>query len=158
MYLYSQDPAYEGLSLHGRFGRVSYFAWHALLAIALLILSATAWLIAPHLFMLKAFTLDSSSIIALALLLIAQLGALYFHVIFTVRRLNDCNLKIGWAVLCLIPFANWLLALYLLFKPGIAKKNQFGEVRHTLIWEKYLSYLIILIMIIVIITLIMLNK
>lgn len=141
MYLSSPDPAYEGLSLHGRFGRVSYFAWHVLLALALLLMIATAWLIAPHLFEHATLLFDASSIIALLLLLIAQIGAVYFHIIFTLRRLHDCALNPYWAVLCIIPFANWLLASYLLFKPGVKTPNAFGDIRHTLNWEKYLSSL-----------------
>jgi uncharacterized membrane protein YhaH (DUF805 family) len=141
MYELPQDPAYEGLSIQGRFGRVSYLAWHILLAITLLILMATAWLIAPDLFPPTALVWDSSIVIALFVLFVAQLGTLYFHIIFTIRRLNDCNLTAWWAVLCLIPFANWLLAFYLVFKPGISEKNQYGTPRQTLLWEVGLVYL-----------------
>lgn len=140
----TSDPAYEGLSIHGRFGRRSYLAWHSLLALGLLLMLGTAALIAPDLRQVDFSNLDSSHVIALVLLLIAQLGALYFHVVFTVRRLHDCALNAYWALLCLIPFANWFLAFYLLFKPGIAQKNRFGEVRHTLNWEKYLAYCTVL--------------
>lgn len=158
MYLSSQDPAYEGLSMHGRFGRISYFAWHMLLALGLLMLLGTAWLIAPHLFDQAIFIIDASSMIALLLLLIAQIGAVYFHIVFTVRRLHDCELNPYWAILCMIPFANWLWAFYLLFKPGINQKNVYGDVRHTLIWEKYLTYLSTLILVLFIIIFILFTK
>ena len=138
----SQNSAYEALSIEGRFGRISYFAWHMLMGIALLLILATAYLIQPDLFLHNGqIYFNSSSIIALLLLCFSQLAVVYFHLIFSIRRLHDCGQNAWWAVLCLIPFANLILAIYLLFKAGDAEKNHFGEIRHTLAWEKYISYL-----------------
>jgi uncharacterized membrane protein YhaH (DUF805 family) len=52
--------------------------------------------------------------------------AYFLYLIPTVKRLHDCDHS-GWLYLfALMPLANVVLALYLLFKPGTPWENKYG--------------------------------
>lgn len=130
------------LSAAGRFGRMSYLGWNALLLIVVMCLGILCAILLPG------FTPDIQQgmpLTALLLIGLIYIGLLYFTFIFCIRRLHDRN-HTGWlSLLMLIPVANICLALYLIFARGDARENQYGQPRYTKTWEKVLGWIYILI-------------
>ncbi|MEG2473739.1 DUF805 domain-containing protein [Acinetobacter sp.] len=132
----------SALSAAGRFSRLSYLGWNGLLLIAVMLLG---FLCALLLQAVSPGETKSLSMPALILLGAVYAVMLYFTFIFTIRRLHDRNHS-GWlSLLMLVPFANIILALYLIFAKGDAHANQFGPPRAALTWEKVLGWIYVLI-------------
>lgn len=123
------------LSASGRFGRLSYLGWVMLSSILMMIL----------LFILAAIfgtTLnpENLSIVALIPLIIIYLIFIYISIVFMIRRLHDRNHS-GWlSLLMLVPVANIIFMLYLLFAKGDVAPNNYGLPRPTATWEKVLAW------------------
>jgi uncharacterized membrane protein YhaH (DUF805 family) len=108
-------------SFSGRIGRLRYLAY--LMAFVF-----------PFSFIFGLFSaaitgLNESSevgILSPILLIITNVGILVFSIILAVRRLHD----IGWSgylsILYIIPIANLILGLLLVFMPGNAESNEYG--------------------------------
>lgn len=64
--------------------------------------------------------------ISVALLALVYLFMVVMNVIFTIRRLHDMNASGWWTLLYIVPFANVIFALVLLFTPGTVGTNRFG--------------------------------
>ena len=132
----------SGLNAAGRFGRFSYLAWNCLLAIVMLLFIAVIAVIFPSLLQGAA---DGLPALAMIIFGILYLAVLYFTFVFTIRRLHDRSHS-GWlSLLMLVPFANAILALYLIFAKGDAHANQFGPPRAVQTWEKVLGWIYVLI-------------
>lgn len=69
-------------------------------------------------------------------LLILSIALTAVIVMFAIRRLHDYGSSGWWMVLYLVPIANFVLFLTLLFKRGDEGANRFGPPRPTSGWEK----------------------
>mgnify|MGYP003600980228 FL=1 len=136
----------SALSAAGRFGRFSYLAWNCLVAIVTVLIGGGLMAIFPNLFMdMETGNFGSGVII----LIIIYIVVFYFSFIFAIRRLHDRNHS-GWlSLLLLVPIANILMALYLVFAPGDAQSNNYGAPRATAGWESVLAWLYIILIILV---------
>jgi uncharacterized membrane protein YhaH (DUF805 family) len=67
--------------------------------------------------------------------------AIYFSVIFLIRRLHDRNHN-GWlSLLIFVPVVNLVFTLYLLLAPSHNESNEYGPPRTTRGWETLLVVL-----------------
>lgn len=123
----------------GRFSRRSYLAWNMLLGLIFTLITIIVAVLIPNAEQVIAGgNLPIPVIIIFAILYII---AFYFSIIFLIRRLHDRDHS-GWmALLILVPVINIIFALYLLFAPGTAGTNQFGQPRPTQGWENILAIL-----------------
>lgn len=135
------------LSHRGRFGRLSYIAWHSFLNIVAF-LAALSLSIIFGIFSLSTYSWDY---LGTAIFEIANWGSLlfvlayfYFSFVITIRRLHDLNLSGWWSLLSLIPLLNIFFFIYLLCRSGDSFYNTYGATRLTAFWEKVLAWLVIL--------------
>jgi uncharacterized membrane protein YhaH (DUF805 family) len=123
----------------GRFGRLSYIAWAALLGVAGQLVSLA---FGGTALMTPAFDASGQPVMpeiggaALAGLIVVGLATAVIGAIFAIRRCHDFNAS-GWLVLLfLIPLVNLIFALFMVFKPGTEGANSYGPPRVTPGWEK----------------------
>ena len=139
---YAQESA---LNAAGRFGRFSYLAWNCLLAIVAAIIIGIFAVIFPTTFINMETSNFGGGMIFLAVIYIA---IFYFTFVFTIRRLHDRN-HTGWlSLLMLVPLANVILMLYLIFAPGDDRSNSYGSPRPTAGWETILAWIYILLFVV----------
>lgn len=144
----------SGFKPAGRFSRRSYLAWNMLMGFFFLLIGCVIALMLPG---INLDTLGSSLSSPVIILFIFLYGvAIYFSMVFTIRRLHDRNHS-GWFSLLLVPVVNILFALYLLFAPGDQQANQFGQPRTTRGWENVLAILYILVLILLFIATFMIS-
>lgn len=123
------------LNASGRFGRLSYLGWVMLSSIVMMILLS----ILLSIFGL-AFNPQNISIGPLIPYIIVYLVFIYISIVFMIRRLHDRNHS-GWlSLLVLIPVANIIFMLYLVFAKGDVAPNNYGSPRSTATWEKVLAW------------------
>lgn len=132
----------SALSAAGRFGRLSYLGWNGLLVLVVMLIGIGFAIAIPGF----SPNLEQGLPIGVILLLVViYIAMIYFSFVFTIRRLHDRNHS-GWlSLLMLVPLANLILFLYLIFARGDAQENQFGLPRSTKLWEKILGWLYVLI-------------
>lgn len=123
----------------GRFSRRSYLAWNMLIGFIFMLIAFIVAVLVPN---AEQILIDGSLPIPLMIIFATlYLLAIYFSIIFLIRRLHDRNHS-GWmALLILVPVINIIFTLYILFAPGTAGTNQFGQPRPTLGWENILAIL-----------------
>ena len=142
---YVQESA---LNAAGRFGRFSYLAWNCLLAIVASIILGIFIVIFPNTFVNLETGNFGGGMIFIVLIYVALM---YFTFVFTIRRLHDRN-HTGWlSLLMLVPFANVILMLYLIFASGDDRSNSYGSPRPTAGWEAVLAWIYIVIFVLAII-------
>ena len=142
---YAQESA---LNAAGRFGRSSYLAWNCLLAIVASIILGIFIAIFPNTFVNLETGNFGGGMIFIILIYVALM---YFTFVFTIRRLHDRN-HTGWlSLLMLVPLANVILMLYLIFAPGDDRSNSYGSPRPTSGWEAVLAWIYIVIFVLAII-------
>ena len=115
------------MSLSGRIGRMRYFVYATGLTLLFyLVLGVGAAILLP------AFAGGGESAMGIVAIVLAMVGLAAFigMLIMTwgymVRRLNDINAS-GWlSLLMLVPLANFILGLILLFKKGTDGGNDYG--------------------------------
>jgi uncharacterized membrane protein YhaH (DUF805 family) len=118
----------------GRFGRLSYIAWGMLLGFGSFILMA---LLGGGM-----AALDPSAVGAMGpLAMVVQLALLAVMILFAIRRLHDFDASGWWSLLFLVPIANMIFGLVLVFKGGSEGANRFAAPRVTRGWEKVLGYI-----------------
>jgi len=61
------------------------------------------------------------------LIVLCALVALSFSLSLYVRRVHDIGKSSWWLLLLLVPFINYGMVLYLLFKKGEESENRFGD-------------------------------
>ena len=129
----------SGWNASGRFGRRSYIAWNMLLGFCFMIIGIIAAFILPR---MSPETLDGKMSMPLMVMLVLIYGvAIYFSVIFLIRRLHDRNHN-GWlSLLIFVPVVNLVFTLYLLLAPGHNESNEYGPPRTTRGWETLLVVL-----------------
>ena len=139
---YAQESA---LNAAGRFGRFSYLAWNCLLAIVASIILGIFFAIFPNTFVNLETGNFGGGMIFIILIYVALM---YFTFVFTIRRLHDRN-HTGWlSLLMLVPLANVILMLYLIFAPGDDRSNSYGSPRPTAGWEAVLAWIYILLFVV----------
>jgi uncharacterized membrane protein YhaH (DUF805 family) len=102
--------------LTSRIGRLRYLAYSmglSLLCIVPILLASLLGSLLPA--------------VSAPLLGVISLAALVLSIAFGVRRLHDLDKSGFWMLLLLVPLANLGLIIYLLFFPGSAGDNRFGE-------------------------------
>lgn len=103
-------------AIEPRIGRLRYLAYSiGIFLLVLIPLAIGMALSAVHLTGLSA-----------PLLALVYLFMLVMNIIFTVRRLHDMNASGWWTLLSIVPVANFVFALVLLFTPGTDGTNRFG--------------------------------
>lgn len=111
-------------STQGRIGRWGYFL-HTIMDVCFVALS-----IALTFFLSVALGIETNLwVLGLLLVFICVLGAL-LEFFASIHRLHDIGLSGWWLLLSFVPFANLLLALVLLFKPGDPETNHYGPSPH----------------------------
>lgn len=100
----------------GRFSRRAYLAWNLLLGIIFMLIAVVVALLTPG--AQNSLTEGAVSTPLMIIFFIMYAIAIYYSVIFLIRRLHDRDHS-GWlALLILVPVLNILFALYVLFAPG----------------------------------------
>ena len=125
------------LTAHGRLGRLAFAAWNFLLMIASLILFSVLFISFPDL-------TTHFSWLPILSIVVLYLVMMYFGFVFMIQRLHDRNQSGWWSLLCLVPFINLLLTLFLLFAKGDRSANRYGPPRNSPMWEKILGWIYLL--------------
>lgn len=135
-------------SRKGRLGRLSFAAWYGLVG------SIFALLIFPILFRcLFSYSFHNhhphfpdNLIFPIIIFFIFGIILLYLYTVLSIKRVHDCN-QSGWMVLLsFIPIVNILFSIYLYCAAGTSEANQYGNVRETKAWEKYLGWFYIVVL------------
>jgi uncharacterized membrane protein YhaH (DUF805 family) len=77
------------------------------------------------------------------LILVFQVVALVFLILFSIRRFHDINASGWWSILMVVPILNLVAILVLILKAGTIGANSFGPARITRTWEKVVGYIAI---------------
>jgi uncharacterized membrane protein YhaH (DUF805 family) len=127
------------LSPSGRFGRLSYLAWTTVMNIlTMIVMIVVAGGMAG---------MQEQAMTGGALIMVLQLVALVFLILFTIRRFHDINASGWWSILVVVPIVNLITILVLILKAGAIGANDYGPPRITRTWEKVLGYIAIGLMI-----------
>ncbi|MDJ0832311.1 MAG: DUF805 domain-containing protein [Gammaproteobacteria bacterium] len=109
-------------TFRGRIGRLRYLAYgtgvQLLLLVPFFAFGGLAAATTPG---------ETVSIMATIVLAAYYLASIVFTVMFAKRRLNDLNRTGWWTLLFIIPLANMLLLIYLVFFPGSQGGNNYGS-------------------------------
>lgn len=108
-------------SWNGRIGRLRYMAYGVgmgfLLMLAMIPLVGATALMGGE---------SGGSTISLLMTGIIYIAILAVSVMYGKRRLNDLNRSGWWFLLFIVPIANLLLTIYLIFFPGTEGSNDYG--------------------------------
>jgi len=108
-------------SFQGRIGRLRYLAYGIgmsliLMAVFMPLMGGTMALSGP----------GSMSIIVMVLMGVIYLAVIVLSLGFAKRRLNDLNRAGWWMLLFIVPIANILISIYIVFFPGSSEANNYG--------------------------------
>ncbi|MCP4469869.1 MAG: DUF805 domain-containing protein [Gammaproteobacteria bacterium] len=108
-------------SFKGRIGRLRYLAYGVgtsflLMLVMIPLLGASAFMGGEV----------GTSVVGMIGIAVFYIATIVVSVMFGKRRLNDLNRSGWWFLLFIVPIANLLLAMYLLFFPGTEGGNDFG--------------------------------
>ena len=136
------------LSIHGRFGRLSYIAWYGFLNL-ISFFAAIAVSLTMGIFNLSTQSLDSDFVNALTGMagfgfFIIFVLYTYFNIVITARRFHDMNFSGWWMLLFFVPLVNLILFLFLILGSGTNGTNRFGAQRVSAVWEKILAWFMII--------------
>lgn len=135
------------LSLKGRFNRLTFLGWNCLLLIANLLIGLIFISFMPN--TIEAIFKNPNSLVVQAVFILPNIVFFAFTILFSIKRLHDFNFT-GWmSLLLLIPFVNFFFVIFLIFIPGSATYNNYGEPRDTQTWESILAAILILLFIII---------
>lgn len=116
----SDVPAYQPtiFSFSGRIGRIRYLAYSA------------AWNLVMFVFIAGGGAMvamgGALAVVGIGIVAVAYIALIAAGFAMAVRRLNDLN-KSGWlSLLMLVPLANIVIGLYILFGRGTAGANGYG--------------------------------
>jgi uncharacterized membrane protein YhaH (DUF805 family) len=68
------------------------------------------------------------STIGMLVMAVVYIALIVVWIMFAKRRLNDLNRNGWWLLLAFVPFANFLLTIYMMFFPGTDGDNNYGAV------------------------------
>lgn len=112
-------------SVAGRLGRIRYLGYY--FGITLL----GAFVVGLAMALLGFLTTVLPENLALILSFVVMGGAYIFMIVVSVmlciQRLHDINASGWWCLLFLVPVVNVILSIVLLFAPGTAGANRFGD-------------------------------
>lgn len=129
----------NNIKLNNRMGRLSYAAWMGILSIGGISAVLLLWI--PQFSPFN--TLAPSLIFSVVIFGFC----IYYWIVFSIRRLHDCNQSALGILFILVPILNTLLLLYLLCAAGTKTENAFGPIQTTMTWEVWVGILsLILIM------------
>ena len=106
-------------NLRERIGRIRFLAYGFAIGLA-------SWFILIPVAFLGGGAPGQPSLVFIAVAIPAFLFVVVMQVIFVVRRLHDMNTVGWWAFLLLVPVANFIFELVLIFAPGSEAENRFG--------------------------------
>lgn len=135
----------------GRFGRLSYLAWVALLYFPLWIISVLTSAAAPGSAGGSAQGMQPMSVVMGVIMVIYIIPMTVAMWLFAIRRLHDFNTSGWWSLLFLLPIVNLIFGLVLLLRRGDEGSNDFGPVRITRGWEQVLGYIGVVMLVIALI-------
>jgi uncharacterized membrane protein YhaH (DUF805 family) len=129
----------------GRFTRLSWLAW----SLVLTVLGGLALyaVVAVGLVSMPAPNPQEPPIYLGAGMLVFQVLFLVLYLILAIRRFHDIDASGWWSVALVVPIANLVAALILLFKAGDPGPNRFGPPRPTPGWEQVVGIIYIVIMV-----------
>ncbi|BAP14170.1 MAG: cell division protein FtsK [Alcanivorax borkumensis] len=115
------------LSLSGRIGRMRYFVYAAGLTLLFyLVMGIAAALVIPGIMSAGQSAIGVGAVIIGLIVMVGFIALMVMSWGYMVRRLNDINAS-GWlSLLMLVPIANLVLGLVMLFKRGSEGRNQYG--------------------------------
>jgi len=110
------------ISFNGRIGRMRYLAYgmginFLLMLVMVPVMGASAFV---------GGTGENMSAMTMVTLGVFYIATIVISVMFARRRLNDLNRSGWWCLLFIVPLANLLLAIYMLFFPGTDGENNWG--------------------------------
>lgn len=101
--------------ISGRIGRVRYLAWSLVLG-----------LISLPVIGICELSMKASLFLGGALMLVAYVAMIVVGVMFGAKRLHDVGWSAWWLLLFIVPIANFVLSLLMLFMPGTQGSNNYG--------------------------------
>jgi uncharacterized membrane protein YhaH (DUF805 family) len=110
------------ISFNGRIGRLRYLAYAMGINFALMIVMVP--IMGLSVFM--GGSPEAMSPISMVMIGVLYIATIIVSVMFAKRRLNDLNRSGWWCLLFIVPIANLLLALYMLFFKGTDGDNNWG--------------------------------
>jgi uncharacterized membrane protein YhaH (DUF805 family) len=136
----------------GRFTRLSWLAWNLVLAFAgglilwALMIAGLIAMPSPESTQMPALSIGAMiGIFAYDIVLVV------FGILLTIRRFHDMDASGWWTLTIIVPLANLVTFLVLLFKRGTDGPNRFGPPRPTAGWEKVLGIIYIVFLVLVLI-------
>jgi uncharacterized membrane protein YhaH (DUF805 family) len=135
----------------GRFTRLSWLAWNlvvglaiGLAAIPLFMLAGTAGIAG------MAASPDAAPAMPIFMIVgvvVIDILFLIVYILFAIRRFHDMDASGWWSATLIVPLANLIAVLVLLFKRGTVGANRFGPPRPTPGWETVVGYISIVLMV-----------
>jgi len=109
-------------SVHGRIGRLRYFAWMTVIIFSLFaafapVMAAIYWITGTSSVAITSYTVLGT----LAFLLLS-----FFSICSTSQRLHDIGYSTWFALIGFIPVVNWIFSFVLCFWPGAQGENAYG--------------------------------
>ncbi|WP_295449325.1 DUF805 domain-containing protein [uncultured Thiodictyon sp.] len=137
---------------NGRFSRLSWLAWSLVLGVVgsvvvgvlVFVLSLLGLVAMPQ---PGADPSAAVPIVGVIVMLIPYLIMVVLGVILTVRRFHDIDASGWWCLLFIVPLANLVAFLVLLFKRGDDAANRFGPPRPTAGWEQVVAIIYIVLIV-----------
>jgi uncharacterized membrane protein YhaH (DUF805 family) len=126
----------------GRFGRLSYIAWLAIVSVIgqlinlILVGGPPIELPVDPSGAPVPGAIPDVNPIALSVSLVTGLVVMVLGIIFAIRRCHDADISGWWNLIFLIPLVNLIYLLFLMIKRGSDGPNRFGPERLTPGWEK----------------------
>ncbi len=131
----------------GRFTRLSWLAWNLVLGVLVMVvafgLMALGVVAVPE--------PEANEALPLFMgigLLVPQILFLVVYLLLAIRRFHDINAAGWWSILLIVPLANVVAVLVLVFKRGDATANRFGPPRPTPSWERVVGIISIVFMVV----------
>ena len=113
------------ISFNGRIGRLRYLAYST--GTSMLLMPVMIPLVGASAFMGAGMGEEAAmSTVGMLAMAVFYIAALVLTVMFGKRRLNDLNRSGWWIALFIVPIANLLLTIYLIFFAGTDGDNGFG--------------------------------
>lgn len=109
-------------SASGRLGRVRYLGY--VMAVYLVLMVVVGGLAGLTMGM-RGGRGDPGALLYVPIV-IGYIAMIVMHFLFAIQRLHDFEAPGWWSLLALVPVANLILALVLLFKPGTDGRNKYG--------------------------------